>query len=111
MTALDRPAPDLAAPVRLPGPVRTPCWPGSLGLPIPNNLLILAAGGLPAEGDLDLVVVLAVVFVAAILGDGVVFALAWWLGEHAVVRHRGAGRPDRVAPGRGPTAGGGRSRC
>src|SRR5262245_32463993 len=60
---------------------------GSLGLPIPNNLLILAAGGLAAEGDLDLAVVLTVVFVAAILGDALVFGLAWWLGEHAVVRH------------------------
>jgi membrane-associated protein len=60
---------------------------GSLGVPIPNNLLILAAGGFAAEGDLDLVLVLVVVFVAAILGDAVVFAAAWSLGERAVVRY------------------------
>jgi membrane protein DedA with SNARE-associated domain len=60
---------------------------GSLGVPIPNNLLILAAGGFAAEGELDLVAVLAVVLVAAVIGDCVVFGAAWWLGEHAVVRH------------------------
>jgi membrane-associated protein len=60
---------------------------GSLGLPIPNNLLILAAGGFAAEGDLELAIVLAVVFVAAVAGDCLVFAAAWWFGEHAVLRH------------------------
>jgi membrane-associated protein len=60
---------------------------GSLGAPIPNNILILAAGGLAAEGDLELPIVLAVVFGAAILGDLAVFAVCRRLGEHAVVRY------------------------
>jgi membrane protein DedA with SNARE-associated domain len=60
---------------------------GSLGLPIPNNLLILAAGGFAAEGELDLVAVVAVVLAAAVVGDCIVFGVAWSLGERAVVRH------------------------
>jgi membrane-associated protein len=60
---------------------------GSVGVPIPTDLFVLAAGGFVASGDLDLLTVLALVFVAAILGDCLVFTTARWLGHGAVMRH------------------------
>jgi membrane-associated protein len=60
---------------------------GSLGVPIPTDLMLLAAGGFVASGDLDLVTVLLLVFVAAVAGDCVVFLVARWLGHEAVTRH------------------------
>ncbi|HZQ98629.1 MAG TPA: DedA family protein [Chloroflexota bacterium] len=62
---------------------------GSLGVPIPTDLLILAAGGFAAEGELDLVTVLGLVFAAAILGDCTVYGVARWAGDAAVRRHVG----------------------
>src|SRR4029078_3771663 len=44
-------------------------------------------GGFVASGDLDLIVVLALVFGAAILGDCLVFGAARWLGHGGVTRH------------------------
>jgi membrane protein DedA with SNARE-associated domain len=76
---------------------------GSLGAPIPNNLLLLAAGGLAADGDLDLRVVVAVVLFAAILGDCLVYLVARWAGERTVARHGariGLGK-ERLAAVRG----------
>jgi len=60
---------------------------GSIGVPLPTNLFVLAAGGFVASGDFDLVAVLLLVFAAAILGDCLVFAAARWLGHEAVVHH------------------------
>jgi membrane-associated protein len=62
---------------------------GSLGVPIPTDLVILAAGGFVAEGELDMVTVLGLVFAAAILGDCVVYGVARWAGDAAVRRHVG----------------------
>ena len=62
---------------------------GSVGIPIPTDLFVLAAGGFVASGDLDLATVVALVFAAAILGDCLVFAVARWLGHEVVVRHGG----------------------
>jgi membrane-associated protein len=60
---------------------------GSVGVPIPTDLFVQAAGGFVASGDLDLVTVVALVFAAAILGDCLVFAVARWLGHEVVVKH------------------------
>ncbi len=60
---------------------------GSIGVPIPVNVLVLAAGGFVADGDLDLLPVALVVFGAAVLGDCLVYGVARWAGEEAVQRH------------------------
>ena len=60
---------------------------GSVGIPIPTDLFVLAAGGFVASGDLDLLTVLALVFAAALLGDCLMFTAARWLGHAAVLRH------------------------
>lgn len=60
---------------------------GSLGVPIPTDLMLLAAGGFVATGDLELVTVLLIVFVAAVAGDLIVFTVARWLGHEVVTRH------------------------
>ena len=72
---------------------------GSLGLPIPTDLLILAAGGFVAEGDLNLITVLGLVFVAAIIGDCTVYFVARWAGRRAVSRYGGRVGlgPERLA--------------
>jgi membrane protein DedA with SNARE-associated domain len=62
---------------------------GSVGVPLPTDLFVLAAGGFAASGDMELLTVVALVFAAAILGDCLVFALARWLGHEAVLRHGG----------------------
>jgi membrane protein DedA with SNARE-associated domain len=42
---------------------------GAVGLPLPRSVLLMAAGGLAAEEELDVMTVLAVVATAAVLGD------------------------------------------
>jgi membrane protein DedA with SNARE-associated domain len=60
---------------------------GSIGVPIPVNALVLAAGGFVATGELDLLPVVLVVLAAALLGDCLVYAVGRWAGEAAVHRH------------------------
>jgi membrane-associated protein len=76
---------------------------GSIGLPMPTNLLVLAAGGFVAEGELDLVAVVALVLSAAVLGDAAAYLLARWAGEEVVHRHGGRVGlgPARLAAARG----------
>jgi len=72
---------------------------GSVGVPIPTDLMLLAAGGFVASGDLELLTVLLIVFVAAVGGDIIVFLVARRLGHAVVTRHGariGLG-PDRLA--------------
>ena len=59
----------------------------ALGLPIPANLLLLAAGGFVAEGELELLPTVLLVLSAALLGDGITFGLVRWAGAAAVHRH------------------------
>lgn len=51
-----------------------------LALPVPSSLLMLAAGGFTATGDLSLMTVLAAAFCGAILGDNTGYWLARGLG-------------------------------
>jgi membrane protein DedA with SNARE-associated domain len=51
-----------------------------LALPVPSSLLMLAAGGFAATGDLSLPAVLAAAFCGAILGDHTGYWLARGLG-------------------------------
>jgi len=75
----------------------------AVGLPIPANLLLVAAGGFVADGELDLLPTLLLVLGAALLGDALTFAIVRWAGAGAVHRHGqrvGLG-PDRLAAVRG----------
>jgi membrane protein DedA with SNARE-associated domain len=60
---------------------------GALGVPVPAGVLILAAGGLAADGELELPLVLGLALAAAVLGDLGSFALARALGHAALARH------------------------
>lgn len=60
---------------------------GSVGLPIPTDLMLVAAGGFVATGELDLVTVLVLVFAAALGGDVIVFLVVGWVGHEVVTRH------------------------
>ena len=81
---------------------------GSIGLPLPLSALLVAAGGLAAEEELDVVSVLAAVFAAAVTGDCLSYLLARCAGE-AVIRQHGARfglGPARLSAVRGRLAGG-----
>ncbi|MCX6022054.1 MAG: hypothetical protein NTZ05_10060, partial [Chloroflexi bacterium] len=60
---------------------------GAIGLPLPLSALLMAAGGLAAEGEFDLPWVVGIVLSAAVLGDCVSFGLARWAGEAIIHRH------------------------
>jgi membrane-associated protein len=75
---------------------------GALGVPVPANLTLLAAGGFVAQGELELLPVVGMVFAAAVLGDCVVYGVAGLGGERLVERHGpriGLG-PERLAAAR-----------
>lgn len=59
---------------------------GSLGVPLPSTLIVLAAGAMAVDGDVDLATLFALIFGAAVLGDTVLFVLARWGGHAAVAR-------------------------
>ena len=57
----------------------------TFGLPVPGTLLVIAAGGLAAGGDMALAPVILAAFAAVVLGDQVLFRVARALGA----RHLG----------------------
>jgi membrane-associated protein len=59
----------------------------SVGLPIPANLLLLAAGGFVAEGEFALLPTVLLILTAALLGDALTFGVVRWAGAAAVHRH------------------------
>jgi membrane protein DedA with SNARE-associated domain len=61
---------------------------GCIGVPLPNALLLIAAGSFVAEGQMNLWAVIATCTIAAIAGDLAGYALGRWLG-HAVLRRAG----------------------
>ncbi|HQW87055.1 MAG TPA: VTT domain-containing protein [Flavobacteriales bacterium] len=51
---------------------------------LPGDSLLFVAGTLAAGGMLDLGLLLALLFVAAVLGDNINYAVGRWFGEHVV---------------------------
>jgi membrane protein DedA with SNARE-associated domain len=69
----------------------------ALGLPIPANLTLLAAGGFVAQGELEALPVVGAVLAGAVLGDCAVYGAASLAGEELVHRH---GARLGLGPGR-----------
>jgi membrane protein DedA with SNARE-associated domain len=59
---------------------------GCMGLPLPNALLLIAAGSFIAGGQLSLWLVIAVSISASIAGDLSGYAIGRWLGPKALQR-------------------------
>jgi membrane-associated protein len=62
---------------------------GALGLPLPTEPVLMAAGALASTGDLNLPVLLIIVSVASLAGDTVGYAAGRWLGQAVLLRHGG----------------------
>lgn len=63
-----------------------------LAIPAPSSLMMLAAGGFVASGDLDLLQVAAAAFAGAVLGDQTGFHLARRQGPELMRRIKASGR-------------------
>lgn len=63
-----------------------------LALPVPSALVMLAAGGFSASGDLALAEVLAVAWIGAVAGDQAGFLIGRWGGAPLLARLRARGR-------------------
>jgi membrane protein DedA with SNARE-associated domain len=57
---------------------------GSVGLPIPGSVLLVAAGALVQQGEMDLRWVIALVSIAAILGDQIGYGIGRFGGRRLV---------------------------
>jgi membrane protein DedA with SNARE-associated domain len=62
---------------------------GTLGLPIPTEPVLMAAGALAATGDLSLPLLLVLVTLASVAGDTVGYLVGRWLGYAVLVRRGG----------------------
>lgn len=72
----------------------------AVGLPLPSTAVVLAAAGLAADGDPEPGLLTAVVFLAAVCGDVVSYALARWGGTF-MLDHFGPRvglTPERIVP-------------
>ena len=61
---------------------------GSLGVPLPSAIVVLAAGAISADGDADPLVLFGAIFLAAVVGDITCFGLARW-GEGVALKRFG----------------------
>lgn len=59
---------------------------GSIGVPLPASLLLLAAGSFVAQDELDLWSVLGLAAAGAILGDNIGYVLGRWGGRRMATR-------------------------
>lgn len=59
----------------------------ALGLPLPGETLIIAGALLASQGDLNIELLLATVWVAAVLGDNVGYTIGYFGGRRLVVRY------------------------
>ena len=62
---------------------------GSVGVPLPSTVVVLAAGSFTTDGDPDFWLLFGVVLAAAVLGDVTSYSLGRWAG-HVVVDRVGA---------------------
>jgi membrane protein DedA with SNARE-associated domain len=58
----------------------------AVGLPLPVTLLLIVVGSFVAQGDLNLLAVVALVSFAAVIGDQLGYAIGRWSGDRFVVR-------------------------
>jgi membrane protein DedA with SNARE-associated domain len=58
----------------------------SVGVPLPSNLMLVAAGSFVEQGEMKLWLVVVVASTAAILGDQIGYGLARWGGRRLVTR-------------------------
>jgi membrane protein DedA with SNARE-associated domain len=59
----------------------------ALGLPLPGETLIITGALLASQGDMNIELLLATVWVAAVLGDNVGYAIGYFGGRRLVVRY------------------------
>ena len=59
---------------------------GSLSIPFPTNVLVIAAGSFVAQGEMELGSLIAVLMSGSIIGDNLGFALGRWGGKRLVRR-------------------------
>ena len=69
---------------------------GSIGIPLPNSLLLLAAGSFVAQDHLKLAPVLGLAVAGAIVGDSVGYVVGRWGGRRINKRLRRIGGQDRL---------------
>jgi len=69
----------------------------SVGVPLPGESLLIAAGALAGEGRFNPWAVAGVAIVAAVLGDNLGYALGRWAGRPFILRH---GRRLGITPER-----------
>jgi membrane-associated protein len=62
---------------------------GSIGVPLPSSVVVLAAGSISTDGDPDFWLLFGVILVAAVLGDVTSYSLGRW-ASHLVVDRVGA---------------------
>jgi membrane-associated protein len=63
---------------------------------LPGDSLLFAAGALAGTGVLNVYVTLLLLFIAAVLGDAVNYAVGRFIGARVFERDGGAGRMDRL---------------
>lgn len=59
----------------------------SFGFPLPGESLVVAGALLASKGDLHIVPLLGAVWIAAVMGDNVGYAIGLFGGRHLVIRH------------------------
>jgi len=72
----------------------------AVGAPLPSTAVVLAAGGIAADGDPDPLILTAVILAAAVAGDLLSYGMARW-GGGAVLDRLGPRvglTPDRLEP-------------
>ncbi len=62
---------------------------GSIGVPLPSTVVVLAAGSFTTDGDPDFWLLFGIILVAAVLGDVTSYSLGRWAG-HVVLDRVGA---------------------
>ena len=53
----------------------------AVGVPLPSTIVVLAAGGLAADGEIDPVILVAVVLLSAVTGDLTSYGIGRWGGS------------------------------
>ena len=58
----------------------------AMGVPLPSTIMVLAAGGLAADGEIDSVILVAVVLLSVVTGDLTSYGIGRWGGPALVGR-------------------------
>jgi membrane-associated protein len=72
-----------------------------VGLLVPGETLVLAAGALAAQGYFDVTQLIIAVVAGAIVGDSIGYGLGRWYRSRHRAGGQGADRPEQDRPGRG----------